>query len=39
VQYYGNKDGQTFIFEVNPQQWLLGVEYYFEKKNKAPKDQ
>ncbi|MDO8368968.1 MAG: hypothetical protein Q7T20_19380 [Saprospiraceae bacterium] len=35
VQYYGNKGGQTFIVEVNPQQWLLGVEYYFEKKKQA----
>jgi hypothetical protein len=32
VQYYGNKDSHSFIVEVNPQQWLLGVEYYFEKK-------
>lgn len=32
VQYYGNKSGHTLIVEVNPQQWLLGVEYYFEKK-------
>lgn len=31
VQYYGSKTGHTFIVEVNPQQWLLGVEYYFEK--------
>lgn len=31
-QYYGNKDGHSIIVEVNPQQWLLGVEYYFEKK-------
>ncbi len=35
VQYYGNKDGHAFIVEVNPQQWLLGVEYYFEKKEKT----
>lgn len=35
VQYYGNKDSHTFIVEVNPQQWLLGVEYYFDKKKKA----
>lgn len=31
VQYYGNKSGHSFIVELNPQQWLLGVEYYFEK--------
>ena len=33
VQYYGNKNGSSFIVEINPQQWLLGVEYYFEKKS------
>jgi hypothetical protein len=33
-QYYGNKNGHSLIFEVNPQQWLLGVEYYFERKGK-----
>ena len=32
IQYYGNRDGHSLIVEVNPQQWLLGVEYYFEKK-------
>jgi hypothetical protein len=32
VQNYGNKDSNSFIVAVNPQQWLLGVEYYFEKK-------
>ncbi|MFN0214551.1 MAG: hypothetical protein ACKVT2_09880 [Saprospiraceae bacterium] len=34
VQYYGNKNGRSLIVELNPQQWLLGVEYYFEKKKK-----
>jgi hypothetical protein len=38
VQYYGNKNGSSFIVEVNPQQWLLGVEYYFEKKKKGAVD-
>ena len=39
LQYYGNKDGYSFIAEVNPQQWLLGVEYYFENgKRSAAKE-
>lgn len=36
VQYYGNKSGHTVLVELNPQQWLLGVEYYFEKKKRPP---
>lgn len=35
LQYYGNRNGHSLIFEVNPQQWLLGVEYYFERKGKG----
>jgi hypothetical protein len=37
VQYYQNKGGRSLTVEVNPQQWLLGVEYYFEKRVKAAK--
>ena len=31
VNYYTSKEGDSFTVEINPQQWLLGVEYYFEK--------
>ena len=30
--YYGNEDSQSIDIAINPQQWLLGVEYYFNKK-------
>ncbi|MBV6440572.1 MAG: hypothetical protein EPGJADBJ_02243 [Saprospiraceae bacterium] len=31
VNYYTSKDGTSLSININPQQWLLGVEYYFEK--------
>lgn len=32
VNYYTSKEGSSFAVHLNPQSWLLGVEYYFEKK-------
>ena len=32
IGYYANKGSQSFTFSLNPQQWLFGVEFYFEKK-------
>ncbi|MDX1913248.1 MAG: hypothetical protein SFV22_17270 [Saprospiraceae bacterium] len=34
VQYYQNEGSRSLTVEVNPQQWLLGVEYYFEKRKR-----
>ncbi|MBL7785395.1 MAG: hypothetical protein JNM36_05775 [Chitinophagales bacterium] len=37
LQYYGNANNKSFIVEANPQHWILGLEYYFEKpKKKTP---
>lgn len=37
LQYYGNANNKTLVVEANPQQWILGLEYYFEKpKKKRP---
>lgn len=33
LTYYSSPEGHSLYFNVNPQQWLLGVEYYFGKKN------
>ncbi len=32
IGYYAGKDNQSFTLSINPQQWLFGVEFYFEKK-------
>lgn len=31
VNYYTSNEGTSLAIHINPQQWLLGVEYYFEK--------
>jgi hypothetical protein len=31
VNYYTSKESSSFTLNINPQQWLLGVEYYFDK--------
>ena len=31
ANYYTSTEGSSFALHINPQQWLLGVEYYFEK--------
>ncbi|MBL7827728.1 MAG: hypothetical protein JNJ57_13945 [Saprospiraceae bacterium] len=33
IGYYTDKDSESFTFSINPQQWLLGVEWYFNKKS------
>lgn len=35
IQYYSSRGGQSFTVNLNPQQWLLGVECYFNKKRPA----
>ena len=36
VNYYKSKQGTSFTVNINPQQWLLGVEYYFERRTNVP---
>lgn len=32
IGYYASRTEKSFTLSINPQQWLFGVEYYFEKK-------
>ncbi len=36
IGYYSSRESRSFTLAVNPQQWLFGVEYYFEKKKGTP---
>ena len=35
ANFYTSKQDKSFTLKINPQQWLLGVESYFERKNIA----